>query len=62
MRSLSGQYNDLKPSANGRNIVGRQLPTLLDVTCCVRLHAIFACCCVFFLGGGGGGGDLTGNI
>ena len=24
--------------ANGRNIVGQQLPTLLDVTCCVRLH------------------------
>ena len=24
--------------ANGRNIVGQQLPTLLDVTCCVRLY------------------------
>ena len=27
--------------ANGRNIVDQQLPTLLDVTCCVRLHP---CC------------------
>ena len=24
--------------ANGRKIVDQQLPTLLDVTCCVRLH------------------------
>ena len=30
----------LKPRANGRNIVGQQLPTLLDVTCCVRLHTL----------------------
>ena len=37
----------LKPRANGRNIVGHQLPTLLDVTCCVRLHTpSVACCCV----------------
>ena len=28
------------PRANGRNIVGQQLPTLLDVTCCVRLHTL----------------------
>ena len=27
-------------SANGRNIVGQQLPTLLDVTCYVRLHTL----------------------
>ena len=27
----------IKPRANGRNIVGQQLPTLLDVTCCIRL-------------------------
>ena len=26
--------------ANGRNIVDQQLPTLLDVTCCVRLHIL----------------------
>ena len=26
--------------ANGRNIVGQQLPTLLDLTCCVRLHSL----------------------
>ena len=30
----------LKPRANGPNIVGQQLPTLLDVTCCVRLHTL----------------------
>ena len=37
----------LKPRANGRNIVGQQLPTLLDVTCCVRLHTLLhvvGCC------------------
>ena len=35
----------------GRNIVGQQLPTLLDVTCCVRLHTLLhvvACCCAKF--------------
>ena len=26
--------------ANGRNIVGQKPPTLLDVTCCVRLHTL----------------------
>ena len=30
----------LKPCANGRNIVGQQLPTLLDATCYVRLHTL----------------------
>ena len=37
--------------ANGCNIVGQQLPTLLDVTCCVRLHTVLyvgACCCAKF--------------
>ena len=41
----------LKPRANGRNIVGQQLPTLLDVTCCVRLHTLLhvvGCCCAKF--------------
>ena len=36
---------------NGRNIVGQKLPTLLDVTCCVRLHNLLhvvACCCAKF--------------
>ena len=40
-----------KPRANGRNIVGQQLPTLLDVTCCVRLHTLLhvvGCCCAKF--------------
>ena len=39
----------LKPRANERNTVGQQLPTLLDVTCCVRLHTLLhvvGCCCV----------------
>ena len=39
----------IKLRANGRNIVGQQLPTLLDVTCCVRLHTLLhvvGCCCV----------------
>ena len=30
----------INPSANGRNIVGQQLPTLLDATCCFRLHTL----------------------
>ena len=38
------------PRSNlGRNIVGKQLPTLLYVTCCVRLHTLLhvvACRCV----------------
>ena len=29
---------NLKPSGNGRNIAGQQIPTLLGVTCCGRLH------------------------
>ena len=38
-----------RPLANGRNIVGQQLHTLLDVTCCVLLHTLLhvvGCCCV----------------
>ena len=35
---MLGIRTPLKPRANGRNIVGQQLPTLLNVTCCVRLH------------------------
>ena len=45
---LSGSTS-VKPRANGRNIVGQQLPTLLDVTCCVRLHTLLhvvECCCL----------------
>ena len=37
--------------ANGRNIVDQQLSTLLDVTCCVRLHTLLhvvAYCCAKF--------------
>ena len=40
-----------KSKANGRNIVGHHLPTLLDVTCCVRLdiplHIVGSCCAKF---------------
>ena len=41
----------LRLRANGRNIVDQQLPTLLDVTCCVRLHTLLhvvGCCCAKF--------------
>ena len=41
--------SSLKPRANGRNIVGQQLPILLDVTCCVRLHTLLhvvGSCCI----------------
>ena len=37
--------------ANGRNIADQQLSTLLDVTCCVRLHTLLhvvGCCCAKF--------------
>ena len=34
------RFKSLKPRANGRNIVGQQLPTLLDVACCVCLHTL----------------------
>ena len=46
---------EVKPRANGPNIVGQQLSTLLDVTCCVRLHTLLhwsvACCCAKFEAG-----------
>ena len=31
---------NVKPRENGRNNVDQELPTLLDVTCCVRLHTL----------------------
>ena len=37
---ISSLKYHLKPRANGRNIVGQQIPTLLDVTCYVRLHTL----------------------
>ena len=43
--------HSMKPRANGRNIVGQQLPTMLEVTCCVRLHTLLhvvGCCCAKF--------------
>ena len=45
-----GLWNiNVRLHANRRNIVDQQLPTLLDVTCCVRLHTLLhvvGCCCV----------------
>ena len=38
----------IKPRAYRCNIVGQhraELPTLLDVTCCVRLHTLSVACC-----------------
>ena len=46
---MSSQVS-FKTRANGRIMVGQQLPTLLDVTCCVRLHTLLhvvACCWEF---------------
>ena len=44
----------LKPRANERNIVGQQLPTLLNVTCFVPLltllHVVGSCCPKFEIG------------
>ena len=34
------RFKALKRRANGRNIVGQQLPTLLDVACCVCLPTL----------------------
>ena len=47
LRYRAIRFLQLKPRANGRNIVGQQLLTLLDVTCCVRLHTLLhveTCC------------------
>ena len=41
-------YCPFRLPANGCNIVDQQLPTLLDVTCCVRLQTLLlvvGCCC-----------------
>ena len=49
--ALNTQSRRLKPRANGRNIVGQQLPTLLHVTRCVRLYTLLhvvGCCCANF--------------
>ena len=42
-------YSVFKPDTEERNIVGQQLSTLLDVTCCVRLRTllhVFGCGCM----------------
>ena len=41
---------NVKPRANGRDIVGQKLPKFLDVTCFVRLHILLhvtTCCWEF---------------
>ena len=53
---ISLLLNAILVSANRHNIVGQQLPTLLDVTCCVRLHTLLlmrvvgSCCAKFEIG------------
>ena len=47
MTSFLFDFIPLKPQANACNIVGQQLPTLLDFTECIRLHTLLqvvACC------------------
>ena len=47
---MSSQVS-FKTRANGRIIVGQQLPTFLNVTCCVRLHTLLHvvwCCSAKF--------------
>ena len=48
---MHGGFLCIMPRVNRCNIAGQQPTTLLDVTCCVRLHAmllVVACCCVLF--------------
>ena len=45
-----GNYQLKPPRANGRNIVGQQLPTLLRpfaVCCCMLLNVVESCCAKF---------------
>ena len=48
--SISMKGNDVKPRANRRNIVGQQLPTLLDVTAsvCTPVACCLKGCCAKF--------------
>ena len=48
--SITNVSVKVKPRANGRNIFGQQLPTLLDATCCVRCRLVLvvgSCCAKF---------------
>ena len=50
-RATLKRFGCVKPRANGGNIVGQQLPTLLDATCCVRLYTLLlvvGCYCAKF--------------
>jgi len=51
MTSFLFDFIPLKPQANACNIVGQQLPTLLDFTVCICLHTLLqvvACYCAKF--------------
>ena len=47
--------------ANGCNIVGQQLTTLLDLTCCARLHVVGSCCANFETGFFANGRNIVGH-
>ena len=44
--SNASYIDQLQLHENGRKIVGQQLPTLMDATCCVRLDIPCSCCVV----------------
>ena len=47
LTNLDSKRDSVRLRANGRNIVGQQLPILLHVTCCIRLHTLLyvvGCC------------------
>ena len=48
------KFASVEINLNRRNMVDQQLPTLLDVTCCVRLHTLLrivgSCCAKFETG------------
>ena len=51
LRALTcvAKFASVEINLNGRNMVDQQLPTLLDVTCCVRMHILLHACCWEFL-------------
>ena len=47
--NVRSKFASVEINLNGRNMVDQQLPTLLDVTCCVRMHTLLHVCCWEFL-------------
>ena len=41
IEAVSQGYGCFKPRGTGHHIVRQELPTLLDVTCCVRFHTMW---------------------